>query len=683
MAELQVVINPYYRSVAINGEEVIHKIIPYPDYFNSLASITCDYDEETKKITEVANVHRYVSHYVEKQYYYKHLPAYIDWYYAEKEAQKEAAEVELAKWQAIQNAITNANNTIAEYTEKIIEIKTKVETLVESISDLKSDGSDIEVTTTNTDTSRTLGDRFADTINVKDYGAVGNGIADDSEAFAAAIAAAKEKDAILYIPVGDYLIDTKPDIPAYGSGNILISDTDEKYRAFDLLAESFKLKQETWGVFLESLPEDTTELLDDLPVGAFVHVLKENGVDDETINTIVKKIGGTYNTEEIITESGEWEVPVSGWYEILAIDGGNGSQVFFSNWSVNGGYSGNYKKAFKYFEKGEVLSITIGAGGKGFMDGVTSGTGAIVDGGETTISGVTFTGGYTRISGTYSYKSTESGRAIGVGGGFGTRLGTANDPPTFYGAGGSGFLSGTSTTTSFVMDGKQGAVYLRYYDPDKDNNLEIPEGSNGYNNLLEKIETLEDIVSTSLVYNDEIIITESGEFEAPVTGYYEVICINGGNGGIARQERGTNGGASGSITYGYTYLTKHQICSVVIGNGGIGEAGVLNASSINAGGQTSFSPLISQRLMTRFAAHYGEGNLVSGYSMLRASGAGLGGGNASWTAEEENNAYWYGGGGAANAEYRNNAYILYAGNGYQGCVIVRFHNPDKKLNNNE
>jgi hypothetical protein len=51
---------------------------------------------------------------------------------------------------------------------------------------------------------RTVQDRLRDYVSVKDFGAVGNGVADDTAAFAAAIAASKH----IYIPEGTYLVDT-------------------------------------------------------------------------------------------------------------------------------------------------------------------------------------------------------------------------------------------------------------------------------------------------------------------------------------------------------------------------------------------------------------------------------------------------------------------------------------------
>jgi hypothetical protein len=61
------------------------------------------------------------------------------------------------------------------------------------------------VTATGSTTARTLANRFADVVNVKDFGAIGDGIADDTAAIQAAINAANSKGgALIEIPAGTY-----------------------------------------------------------------------------------------------------------------------------------------------------------------------------------------------------------------------------------------------------------------------------------------------------------------------------------------------------------------------------------------------------------------------------------------------------------------------------------------------
>lgn len=60
---------------------------------------------------------------------------------------------------------------------------------------------------TGSTTARTLADRFADVANVLDFGAIGNGVADDTQAIRDAITAAGTGNGtIVYLPKGNYLV---------------------------------------------------------------------------------------------------------------------------------------------------------------------------------------------------------------------------------------------------------------------------------------------------------------------------------------------------------------------------------------------------------------------------------------------------------------------------------------------
>lgn len=76
-----------------------------------------------------------------------------------------------------------------------------------------------EPKSTGTDIPRDIRDRFADILNVKDYGAIGDGNTNDTQAFKNAKSAANTKNTVVYVPYGTYKItenitDNQSDISA-------------------------------------------------------------------------------------------------------------------------------------------------------------------------------------------------------------------------------------------------------------------------------------------------------------------------------------------------------------------------------------------------------------------------------------------------------------------------------------
>jgi hypothetical protein len=79
------------------------------------------------------------------------------------------------------------------------------------------------VTPTGGTTARSLADLFSDTVNVKDYGATGDGTTDDKSAIEAAISAATTSGGIVYLPPGVYYVSGAVSIPdevhLFGAGD--------------------------------------------------------------------------------------------------------------------------------------------------------------------------------------------------------------------------------------------------------------------------------------------------------------------------------------------------------------------------------------------------------------------------------------------------------------------------------
>lgn len=106
---------------------------------------------------------------------------------------------------------------------------------IEKIEQEGLDGDKIGVTTDGTTLERPLEIRFGDVVNVKDFGAKGDGKTNDTNAFNLAIARAQQlgSNVCLFIPVGTYLVTTLPNVPCYGPGSIKYGSYT--YSPFELL----------------------------------------------------------------------------------------------------------------------------------------------------------------------------------------------------------------------------------------------------------------------------------------------------------------------------------------------------------------------------------------------------------------------------------------------------------------
>ncbi|MBD5416940.1 MAG: hypothetical protein HDR50_04630, partial [Desulfovibrio sp.] len=71
----------------------------------------------------------------------------------------------------------------------------------------------------------------------------------------------------------------------------------------------------------------------------------------------------------------------------------------------------------------------------------------------------------------------------------------------------------------------------------------------------------------NLLLNGELWLTESGTFTARVTGWHEVLCIDGGHGAYATYYS-VIGGDSGGLRWGFAWLVAGEEYPVTVGAGG-------------------------------------------------------------------------------------------------------------------
>lgn len=221
------------------------------------------------------------------------------------------------------------------------------------------------------------------------------------------------------------------------------------------LADDIELKDSRrWLKRVDEIPEDTTELLADVPVGGAVVT------PDAEPQLFPYEYPGPYNDEIWITESDTFIAPVTGEYEVFLINGGNGGYI--SQYAGNGGHSGAYRSYLKRLIAGQQVPVVIGAGGVGNAGGSQT----PVYGGYTYFDGETTTA-ENFIMGSRVDNATALANYIfpGSGGGFGGGQGEGvNLNGHWYGAGGGIRLQ---TGANIAGNGMQGAIRLRFFNPNK------------------------------------------------------------------------------------------------------------------------------------------------------------------------------------------------------------------------
>jgi hypothetical protein len=162
-----------------------------------------------------------------------------------------------------------------------------------------------------------------------------------------------------------------------------------------------------------------------------------------------------FNKRDVITTSGTYTAPVTGWYKITVKGGGGGGSGSANDGdsSIGGGGGGEGGTTIEYakMNAGDTAVVVIGAGGTG---GNASGVGGS-DGGDSTVTidtNVYTAGGGKMSTGRHNAGAGGSGTIIGCSGGGSC---TTTESYSFGGVGG-GAGGGCSRLNSVGADGVQG-----------------------------------------------------------------------------------------------------------------------------------------------------------------------------------------------------------------------------------
>lgn len=251
-----------------------------------------------------------------------------------------------------------------------------------------------------------------------------------------------------------------------------------------------------------------------------------------------------------------------------------------------------------------------------------------------------------------------------------------------------------------VVQGSDGATYMAL----KPSGPDAPDPDGG--GIVGPVDPVGDEsghwINLNLLYggmpNSDAWITASGEWVAPVAGWYEVRIINGGGGGSVCL--GTQGsyyataGQRGGEATKLVYLTAGKKVPVVVGAKGV--AGSVGGTPSTAGSGSSFGSLttdpdvnykpVSGNVMAWLAGHptVDFNSLTSGWGNYYANATGPGGGPGTYAPLSISTpGYQYN----ANCEGRyfgapGGAYVAKtgfgcAGDGAPGAICVRWHDPAK------
>ena len=195
------------------------------------------------------------------------------------------------------------------------------------------------------------------------------------------------------------------------------------------------------------------------------------------------------------------------------------------------------------------------------------------------------------------------------------------------------------------------------------------------------------------IYNTREILTTSGTYSAPVTGWYRIELRGGGGAGSAgnatNKSYGGGGGGSGGILVDYAYLTQEESYPYIIGAGGVAKKEFASGTG-GDGGETSFTAP-SENLSISGGKDGGNrgASAPAGISGGDPGPGGFPGGIAGFNTDSDNLPGGSGGMGVTAAlsgytpgQYGSGGAGGYSGqlghDGVQGCIILDYFDPEKE-----
>lgn len=316
-------------------------------------------------------------------------------------------------------------------------------------------------------------------------------------------------------------------------------------------------------------------------------------------------LNGSYTKTNYTTAgSATFTAPKTGFYKITVKGGGGGGFGASSNSGYRvggyGGGEGGTTIAYEKMTKGQTASVVVGAGGAGGAVGAAG-----EDGGNSivTINNATYIGGGGSRS--FGGSGTIYGAAGGVPngttsmeataqGGNGGGEGGGNGAVGVHGGGGGGGTTLPNGTATIGFAGGDGYATIEYIGISMKyigKVYDAPTPSSAQIDLSQYAQDLANRLTREQTpaFNRRDVITTSGTYTAPVTGWYRIVVKGGGGGGqggtmaSSYTISGASGGEGGT-SIGYERMAAGDTAIVVIGAGGAGGAinGVAGANGGNS-----------------------------------------------------------------------------------------------------